>query len=293
MIKFYANNIGFQVAQANMVSDLQNYYSVVEFYTQLKLSFSTVVEFENTKRQRLYIKVCVFEGNLYHYTCVTDKQLLVLNSTIDSFVGMSTVKNLLSKLGFKSVITVDSISSMWIIPKSNFKSLIQTLNNYAVIPNGGAPKFFLDLEGNIRYVDYVNAYNDKISTILGTINSDVSNTEWTLSVPANLRIFVSSINGLSKQEIILNKDLPWAKIECNDTTSYKADLIKRKFINEYNRNWYSSRKISLTDISSIPHRVGQFVTIESKVKGVIDSLSIPFSMNGESVRISGRVVCQP
>lgn len=292
MITFKANGVALNVQAASMVMDAQSYYAVLELIVPVYIPTYTKVVMTGASDQNLVVLSCFYQETSFKVTCVSDEQLEMLQLVTEPIQTETTVKSLLSTLGVNAVITEDSTPSWWMLPSLNFKNLLLALNKWSVWSNGGAPRFYLDLEGNVRYLDLKSSYEvSKPVDLLGKVESDYNDVEWMLAIPGNLQMYCSDVDTIEIEEVSMQKGMSWAKVIVNDTTKKGRSLVRRAFMNEFNYHWFSARKISIASIQSIPHHLGQCVSINGICKGVIEALTIPIQLNNESVRLNARVVC--
>lgn len=291
MFTFKVNNKPIPVLRGSMVEDIQNFYFYVELDTYAYIPLLSEVEMSGKNSTTLIVLQGVYQETFYRYTLVSKEQFDSFSMTTKPYTGNSTVKGLLSHLGVKHIITDDSSESWWMLPSLNYKGLITDLNKWSVIPNGGAPRFYLDFSGSIRYIDLVKSYYDKPVSLKGDVSTDISDIEWMLTVPGNVKIIHQDINDSITEEVSLNPDLLWFKVYVNDHTTKSIDSFKQAFVNEYNYRSLSSRTIMLSRVYHAPLRLGQCVSVNDKTTGIITGITIPVTVGEESSNASVKVSC--
>lgn len=292
MIEFKANGVSIPVGSCEMVMDIQNFYTVFEITSYAQMLAGSTITMQGEAAGSLVVLQSVLEEDTYKYTCVTQDQWDTFKVVTQPFQGTASIKTLLSKIGFKCIFEEDSNPSWWMLPQLSYKGVLQALNRWTVIVNGGAPRFFLDLKANVRYVDLKKSLTDKPASIAGDVVSDYLDIEWLNNVPGNIDIYHMDKDSLSVEQLSLNNNLPTVKVFVNDTTQNVLSLRKQSFINEYNYRLLTSRTITMSGVFSAPHRVGQHVVLNGKVKGIITGIRIPFSISNESTRLTVRIGCQ-
>lgn len=291
MTRFSVDGVYIDVLGAYMDFNLQSYYATVEIDTLLYLKQGTKIKIENESSVTVVVLSSVFNKTQYHNVCVSEDQMQMLCIKTPVFQGETTVKGLLSTLGLQTSMTDDSNSTWWMLPSMGFKDIIYTLNKLVEFPNGGAPRFYMDLGGKILWTDLVRDYNQKPEPCNGSVVSDITDVEWMLQVPGNIQLIHSDKDKIEKEEISINDKLPWAKVICCDFNTNNYKNVKRAFTNEFNTRTYLSRKIVVSNVITMPHRIGQCVLVNDKVQGVVIGVTIPFILNEESLLLQVKVAC--
>lgn len=292
MTSFIANSVKLNTLYASMDLNMLAYYATIRFGTLVYVPAGTEVVMQSPEGAKLVCIRCAFAEDHYDVTCVSKDQYKALSINTSPFQGEATVKEMLGKWGLKTTIKEDSNTTWWMVPSLNFKGCVQALNKWADIPNGGAPRFYMDFGGNIMWTDFKLAYKKGPETLLGTVNFDNTDTEWLLSTPGNTRLLVSDKDKLEVEDMVNDDKFSWAKVIINDHTQKLYDMRKREIMHEYNYRIYTSRMISVSEVNSGPHKLGQCVSVMDKVKGIVVALQIPLPKSNESIRLGARVACQ-
>lgn len=291
MTEFRANGVKLNITGAFLEFDIQSYYAVVRFGSSLYIPTGTKVEMKNDSTVNLIVLSGQFQESFYYYTCVSEDQYDVISSILPPVQGDYTVIELLSNLGLSAVIKEDSVKTWWSIPSGSFKALITALNKWAEFSNGGAPRFFLDIGGNISWCDFILSTQQELSDALGDVELDNNDVEWMLMVPGSLKLLVSDVNRMETETVEMCKEYPCDRLISCDHTTRATSLKRRAYENEFNYRKYTSRVISLINVQSGPHFIGQHVKVNGVVTGVVSYVSIPLQMNKEVVRLKLRISC--
>lgn len=292
MITFSFDSARLQVRWAELVQDITNYYAYISFHTVERVPPLSKVTMNGDSKSYWICLSSHYCEDHYEQVLVSEKQFDVLSIWTKPFCGEATVKQLLNILGFSTFIREDSVKTWWQLPSQGFKQCISSFNKYAHFPNGGAPHFYLDISGEVIWIDLLQSGVTSSVEVKGDVVSDLSDSEWYLSVPANLKILHSSLDGIEEYDVIMDRSLPWAKTLCTDVSGRMRSLVEVAFKNEYNWRRHTSRRIMLSNVVSTPHRLGQAVKITEQVKGIITGVNIPLRLNSESINLSLVVSCR-
>lgn len=292
MTTFTVDGVKLGVSSAGMIIDLQNYYAIVYITTLLYIPLGTKIEMKNKSATKLVVLNGVFEKDHYYYTCVSEEQYDMLSVTTPPVQEQLTVKNLINKLGLKTVMKEDSNPTWWSLPSLSFKGVVAALNKWAEIPNGGAARFYMDFGGNIMWADLKLASTQSPVDLLGDVGSDNENIEWMLQVPGSVKFVHSDNSVMENEDVVYNDKFCTSKVLICDHTTKAYELKKRAYSNEFNYRLYMSRQIVLDNVQSAPHYVGQCVKINDTVQGVVSHITIPIQINDEDLRLKVKVSCQ-
>lgn len=227
-----------------IMDDIWQYYSHMDVVLPYRLPTDTFTVIDSRGSVKMRVLTSEFQGQAYSYVTVPEDTYNLLNSTFEPIEGNFTVKQILSKVGAKNDIAVDSVASYWRIPQCKLGTLFSYLSNYATFPNGGGARFYIDIVGCVHCVDLKKAYSGRESSILLDVQSDRYTADWIIDYPGVVDMYVySAENVCSKSTLTFKKGYGKGVCEVNDTTGHEADMMKSLLRNSFYTRYYTAREL--------------------------------------------------
>ena len=283
---------GNEVPLAGLViyESLDQLYTTLELTTNYYINVSKV-KLEWDKSLECMILRSVYENQVYRYTLVSQDTWDLMNANCQEFSGSADVKKLLSSIGINAVEGSKTDTTDWILPSLKFSAVITYLNRYASVQSGGAPRFYIDIDGTLRFVDLKKAYDANAIELTGSVDRDTSERDWLVKFPGKVKLYVESNDGIEVQDIDVGPGSGTYRI--NDTTGFSASMVAQRLRNEPQYNAYSARKLVVSVPSAKSLELGDTVKVDgTDEKFIIHSrtTSIPVSDESPVIKL---ILCAP
>lgn len=242
------------------------------------------VQLVDKRTDTYYVMRGELQKKTYVYTIVYEPIYQILNRTYPSFTGTTTIQGLLTKLSIKNDIDGSTGMVPWRVPTYKFTGLINYLSKFTVVANGGAPKFFLDLEGVLHLYDLRQILSRNNPTVISSfgISSETMASDWILRDVGAVDIYTGK-NSPSRFTIESNTGLGSSFI--NDTTGNEVSLVQRLLTTNYYTKKYTAHKVTISQGTS-PLKIGSLVTIDKVAKFVVYARSASIPISKEPAQIS-------
>lgn len=291
MINIYFQNNALEIAEINYVSDIKNYFEYYEVSLMIGVPPGEEVILESETSDKLRSLSYRYKKPYYKHMFVTEKQYNLLNLQTTPVFGNYTVASLLSTLSIPYKDQISTALSTWILPALNFKSLLRELSKFTSVLNGGAPRFILGLDGELRLIDLKYSYIQGSFPVIGYIDTILNSKDWIIKSPTNLKLHSYSSLEIKSLDIENERDKTWAKTYVNDTTGYETNMVAQAFKNEYTYNRYTQNIYKLTNVPN-PVMIGNHCTVEdSKLDGVVIALYQPLIVYQDNVVSTVELAC--
>lgn len=251
-----------------------------------------LIETSSNKTSILYPINIQFTGKSYIYDCLTGKQKDIIFRRYQPFKQETDLQGILKNYNLKYKFKFNSIKELFIIPECSLKTLLSLLESQIQVIDGSASNYLLDLKGEIYGTDYKISMKEKAKWLNGNVVSDYADNRWYFDIPYDLNVYTSSPwKGIYKDSHKTNNSIKSIAREHYMFTLENTDQ-KRNIQHDilFNRNYYTSRKIEVTNIVS-PIKLGDRVNISNNVDGVVESLTIDIPLNDEETKFKALVVC--
>lgn len=252
------------------VRDVRSYYDYIEVLSEYRMNVGVSVVIDNVNC------VCIgshLVGTLtYAHKFVPESTMRILSS-VSHCASASTIEEIINLSGYKHSLKYSFGSHNYICGASGITSLLDYLNDDAIVLGGGAPCFCVTLYGNIICMDYKYEMEHQTAIELPSmVHSDVTNVEWMNEYPSRIEVVCGDDNGLSTKEIQLRKVGITSRVYAMDNTDGEFDRLENKYKNDFNRRMYRSRVVEFVDTTGL-------CTIGKKVKvcgieGIVDKVAL-------------------
>lgn len=291
------NDVEIPIQDFYIINDINSYYSYVQLELSVGVPVGSEVTIDNGNVQRFVVIKTIYQQNVWTVDLLTKEQYNFISSTFGPIQGNYDLVSLCSSLGI-GYMNIKTKSTFWMLPEMGFVSLIKTLRKYVSVVNGGAPHVFLTLDARLAVLDLKLQSQGKAIGLTGDVASDVSNSDWMLSVPGTVNFCSGSIDGLTEDEVVLNNQSTKSLVLFCDHTGFMTSLRKTQFDNDYNRMLYKTREITLTN--TVTHcSIGDYVYVsnngqekENIITGVVGFVKEPMSDSSEYKTKILKVYCK-
>lgn len=291
-MKLLVNDKEVAVESSVIYEDFNYYYSFITIKTVMDL-----------KTQKLTLKETVpvlchvlrvdYQSPYFVYTCITESQYEILNTLTIPFEGEATVEMMLRSVGVTPMFTHNSQSTYWTLPSMKLKTLIDTINNYAVYPNGGGVRAYLDLNGCISVHDTTLELANKATDIINDVSQDTLSLDWVTVTPGKVNLTVYDGLLQTNEELVFEKDMGVGNARISVNTEYAKDLFIAKLRNNYFYNRNTARKLVIDLKNSSVYKLGTTLTISGLGPFIVTSLIQPFQTNTQpsfTIKLAGRLI---
>lgn len=270
---------------------LNQLYTTIEVISSVYINEPDVI-LRSDKTLKCKILRSVYANKLYRYTLVSENTWRLLNTNCSAFNGSADVNKLLSSIGLRYNVNAKSNVSWWILPETKFKVVLRYLNTYTSLQSGGAPCFYVDIDGNLSCIDLKKVYqsNDAFK-LKGVVDNDFSAYDWIIETPGNVDVFSYSKDGLKRVKV--REGAGSGVVKINDTTGFSTELMVQRIKNEFYFNYFTSRKLNVSQVNAESYQLGSLMQIgDVDQKFIIFSRTVSIPVNDEAPVVK-LVLCAP
>lgn len=244
----------------SIVESFNLYYHYVSFTTSVYLASHEIV-IDTDIKEKYYVLSTVFRDGKYTYTAIPESTHKLIDSIYPAVTGSYSNSQLCAKLGIPTQDLPTTNQVFWIIPSLSLLKLLQFLDDYSSIQNGGGVKHFINLKGKLTCVDLKRAFSDSAIEIPVGVESDLVQTDWMTTIGGSYNLIVASNDKIKTSPFIINSGVSSVPVYVNDTTGHAYDLVKQSLHNLYWRNYYTSREVKATFAGTANIGVGSIVSL--------------------------------
>lgn len=179
------------------------------------------------------------------------------------FTGYSTVENLAKSLGF-SYTGPKSLRTYWDLPKTSLHKILTLLTKFASIEGGGAPHFYINLDGCFQCVDYKYSV-EKMSPVLlvATTQGSKYSTEWFSQIPGDFRFVKFFPDGTEVENYTVKPNTLFSQVSCYFSTRDAANTINQAYSNQFYEYYYTTTVADVTLAYSGMYGIGTAVKLDT------------------------------
>lgn len=285
--KLLVNNKEVPLQTLAIKESVWQYYSIFIFQSTVLLSTRKCTLSLESRNFDLVITRYQFVEGTYLYTAVSERAFNLFNSTSNPVTGVYTAKNLLNNvLGFRCDLPYDSSAIYWILPKLRVKNLIDKLNLYTIVGNGGGSHFYIDLDGFMNYVNFKWVYDFGNSIELNCdVESDEMTLDWAIKVPSVVDFFYSNVHGSKKETLTVKDGYSRASAHFVDTTGYYKQLLINREINDFYNAFFTSRTIAVSIPIVNRPKLGNLYNISNTKKAILTEYEYQYPLADGAVNM--------
>lgn len=266
----------------SIIEDLSQYFMTVEFSIPFKLNSSQSIVLEDTKKVSLHVTQFYWANDVYTYICISSTVYSVLNKSCHPFSGLTNISSLCSKLGFTVDIYSCGNQSYWNFPQCKLTTAIDLLNSYASFPMGGGSRFYLDVDGVLRCVDFKFVFQANSVDLSASVISDRCLNDWFIATPGTINLYSYSATSIKTERFVIKEGFGVGNAFVNDTDSLSLSMLKHKLINEFWYNYYTSRQLEVQVLEAPSCNIGDLVNLNKNLVCTVVGRTIRVSESDDS-----------
>lgn len=241
-----------------LVESLDNFTSTIEVFTDQSIGKENYTLVDGNNELPLHVESVTAQGSGSLVVFTTQLYNNLRNSNFEAFYGESTVENLLQTIGIEFRSSFSTQSSFWNIPKCKLHTLIDHLNKYAVISNGGGARFYIDIVGRLNMCDLKKAYNTTAEVKLyGTLIDAEINESWKGNYSGEIELTKYTFNNETTTTLVLEQGFGKGSYRINVTDNNAINLPEQRLKNEFYRKYFTTHIIKLDVQASFVVFLGQ------------------------------------
>lgn len=278
---FSASGTYFPVLSIQVIESLDYFSAMIRITSTTPPNDSefTVPLVQGGTSESFMVFMTHFNDNVYVTYLYPKKFYAMYKNLFAGYTGYATVESLASSVGF-TYNGPKSLKTYWDLPKMSLQKLLKLLTKYASIEGGGAPHFYINLNGNVQCVDYKYSI-DKMAPdlVVGTLTSSKMSTEWYSQIPGDFRFIKFFPDGTSVENYTVQPNTMFSQVSCYFSTRDASNTINQVFSNQFYEYYYS------TNVAEVSLEYGGNFGIGTTV--ALDSNGIPFVVRSRTTTFQG------
>lgn len=250
-----------------IIESLDQYCTTVEMTTEQIVAKEGYALQNGSNSIPLTIESIAGQTGGYRILFEPTKYTKLKNSTMLGYYGDATVETLVQSMGIELKSKFKTLQSFWNIPECKIMTLIDTLNKYTTVSNGGGSRFYIDILGNLNFCDLKSSYESIAEvTMFGDVLSEQQDKSWTIINPGVVNISKYTTEGVSNSEYKIVEGYGKGSYRIKISDERSINLPEQILKNEFYRKYYTSHIVKLSTQPSFVVFLGQPLKVKNSIE---------------------------